>query len=177
MKFRLGRNCWNRNFVPLFHSFAYVYQCVVTVPGASGKLVDVCNALLIILVLHLFPVTAERKIFIIFLHIFHFPGSHFWWQCPVLKMYHSLSETRHPLQPEEQEVGIDPLSSYLNKPGGEFCMQILSEVTRKPGRGIPVSPACFEEQGSFKNISLDRYRVLRHDEYHKISTFDYRQMH
>ncbi|XP_058513212.1 TBC1 domain family member 5 isoform X2 [Ochotona princeps] len=27
-------------------------------------------------------------------------------------MYHSLSETRHPLQAEEQEVGIDPLSGY-----------------------------------------------------------------
>ncbi|XP_043330740.1 TBC1 domain family member 5 [Cervus elaphus] len=34
-------------------------------------------------------------------------------------MYHSLSETRHPLQPEEQEVGTDPLSSYSNKPGGD----------------------------------------------------------
>uniref|UniRef100_A0A8C6FUM3 TBC1 domain family member 5 n=1 Tax=Moschus moschiferus TaxID=68415 RepID=A0A8C6FUM3_MOSMO len=33
-------------------------------------------------------------------------------------MYHSLSETRHPLQPEEQEVGTDPLSSYSNKSGG-----------------------------------------------------------
>ncbi|XP_015423581.1 PREDICTED: TBC1 domain family member 5 isoform X2 [Myotis davidii] len=34
-------------------------------------------------------------------------------------MYHSLSETRHPLQPEEQEVGIDPLSSYSNRTGGD----------------------------------------------------------
>nr|XP_023417558.1 LOW QUALITY PROTEIN: TBC1 domain family member 5 [Cavia porcellus] len=34
-------------------------------------------------------------------------------------MYHSLSETRHPLQPEEQEVGIDPLSTYSNKSGGD----------------------------------------------------------
>lgn len=34
-------------------------------------------------------------------------------------MYHTLSETRHPLQPEEQEVGIDPLSSYSNKSGGD----------------------------------------------------------
>ncbi|XP_070323147.1 TBC1 domain family member 5 isoform X2 [Odocoileus virginianus] len=34
-------------------------------------------------------------------------------------MYHSLSETRHPLQPEEQEVGTDPLSSYSSKPGGD----------------------------------------------------------
>ncbi|XP_019484554.1 PREDICTED: TBC1 domain family member 5 isoform X1 [Hipposideros armiger] len=34
-------------------------------------------------------------------------------------MYHSLSETAHPLQPEEQEVGIDPLSSYANKTGGD----------------------------------------------------------
>ncbi|KAM4881683.1 TBC1 domain family member 5 isoform 2-T7 [Thomomys bottae] len=34
-------------------------------------------------------------------------------------MYHSLSETRHPLQSEEQEVGIDPLSSYLNKSNGD----------------------------------------------------------
>nr|XP_036852170.1 TBC1 domain family member 5 isoform X1 [Manis javanica]XP_036852171.1 TBC1 domain family member 5 isoform X1 [Manis javanica] len=33
-------------------------------------------------------------------------------------MYHSLSETRHPLQPEEQEVGIDPLWSY-SKSGGD----------------------------------------------------------
>uniref|UniRef100_A0A2K5IYQ8 TBC1 domain family member 5 n=1 Tax=Colobus angolensis palliatus TaxID=336983 RepID=A0A2K5IYQ8_COLAP len=34
-------------------------------------------------------------------------------------MYHSSSETRHPLQAEEQEVGIDPLSSYSNKSGGD----------------------------------------------------------
>ncbi|XP_058146753.1 TBC1 domain family member 5 [Dasypus novemcinctus] len=34
-------------------------------------------------------------------------------------MYHSLSEPRHPLQPEEQEVGIDPLSSYSDKSGGD----------------------------------------------------------
>ncbi|NXA19722.1 TBCD5 protein, partial [Ibidorhyncha struthersii] len=32
-------------------------------------------------------------------------------------MYHSVSETSHPLQTEEQEIGIDPLQSYLNKPG------------------------------------------------------------
>uniref|UniRef100_A0A8B9QID7 TBC1 domain family member 5 n=1 Tax=Apteryx owenii TaxID=8824 RepID=A0A8B9QID7_APTOW len=32
-------------------------------------------------------------------------------------MYHSVSETSHPLQTEEQEMGIDPLQSYLNKPG------------------------------------------------------------
>ncbi|XP_062458042.1 TBC1 domain family member 5 isoform X1 [Pezoporus occidentalis] len=31
-------------------------------------------------------------------------------------MYHSVSETSHPLQAEEQEIGIDPLQSYLNKP-------------------------------------------------------------
>ncbi|KAB0356857.1 hypothetical protein FD754_001013 [Muntiacus muntjak] len=37
-------------------------------------------------------------------------------------MYHSLSETRHPLQPEEQEVGTDPLLSYSNKPGGNFFL-------------------------------------------------------
>lgn len=30
-------------------------------------------------------------------------------------MYHSVSETSHPLQSEEQEVGIDPLQSYLGK--------------------------------------------------------------
>ncbi|XP_045153461.1 TBC1 domain family member 5 isoform X2 [Echinops telfairi] len=34
-------------------------------------------------------------------------------------MYHSLSETRHPLQPEEQEVGIDPLSGYSTKSGAD----------------------------------------------------------
>ncbi|XP_054547136.1 TBC1 domain family member 5 isoform X2 [Talpa occidentalis] len=34
-------------------------------------------------------------------------------------MYHSLSEARHPLQSEEQEVGVDPLSSYSNKSGGD----------------------------------------------------------
>ncbi|XP_040585117.1 TBC1 domain family member 5 isoform X2 [Mesocricetus auratus] len=34
-------------------------------------------------------------------------------------MYQSVSETRHPLQSEEQEVGIDPLSSYSNKTGGD----------------------------------------------------------
>ncbi|XP_054017201.1 TBC1 domain family member 5 [Dryobates pubescens] len=32
-------------------------------------------------------------------------------------MYHSVSETSHPLQTEEQEIGIDPLHSYINKPG------------------------------------------------------------
>ncbi|NXN42586.1 TBCD5 protein, partial [Rhinoptilus africanus] len=32
-------------------------------------------------------------------------------------MYHSVSETSHPLQTEEQEIGIDPLQSYLIKPG------------------------------------------------------------
>ncbi|XP_061443404.1 TBC1 domain family member 5 isoform X2 [Rhineura floridana] len=31
-------------------------------------------------------------------------------------MYHSIAETSHPLQAEEQEVGIDPLQSYVNKP-------------------------------------------------------------
>ncbi|XP_077159142.1 TBC1 domain family member 5 isoform X2 [Paroedura picta] len=31
-------------------------------------------------------------------------------------MYHSISETRHPLQTEEQEIGIDPLQSFVNKP-------------------------------------------------------------
>nr|XP_048310885.1 TBC1 domain family member 5 isoform X2 [Myodes glareolus] len=34
-------------------------------------------------------------------------------------MYQSISETRHPLQSEEQEVGIDPLSSYSHKSGGD----------------------------------------------------------
>ncbi|XP_053823538.1 TBC1 domain family member 5 [Vidua chalybeata] len=32
-------------------------------------------------------------------------------------MFHSVSETSHPLQTEEQEIGIDPLQSFLNKPG------------------------------------------------------------
>ncbi|XP_015473689.1 TBC1 domain family member 5 isoform X4 [Parus major] len=32
-------------------------------------------------------------------------------------MYHSVSETSHPLQTEEQEIGIDPLQSFLSKPG------------------------------------------------------------
>lgn len=36
-------------------------------------------------------------------------------------MYKSVSETRHPLQSEEQEVGIDPLFSYSNKPRGDSC--------------------------------------------------------
>lgn len=41
-------------------------------------------------------------------------------------MYHSISETSHPLQAEEQEIGIDPLQSYLNKPDeGEFCTSVL----------------------------------------------------
>ncbi|XP_064907584.1 TBC1 domain family member 5 isoform X10 [Columba livia] len=35
----------------------------------------------------------------------------------IASMYHSVSETSHPLQTEEQEIGIDPLQSYLNKPG------------------------------------------------------------
>ncbi|XP_074261810.1 TBC1 domain family member 5 isoform X3 [Saimiri boliviensis] len=43
-------------------------------------------------------------------------------------MYHSLSETRHPLQPEEQEVGIDPLSSYSNKSGANYLLDIRDEV-------------------------------------------------
>lgn len=41
-------------------------------------------------------------------------------------MYHSISETSHPLQTEEQEVGIDPLQSYVNKPEeGEFPISAL----------------------------------------------------
>ncbi|NXB30475.1 TBCD5 protein, partial [Eulacestoma nigropectus] len=32
-------------------------------------------------------------------------------------MYHSVSEASHPLQTEEQEIGIDPLQSFLNKTG------------------------------------------------------------
>ena len=44
----------------------------------------------------------------------------------IANMYHSVSETSHPLQTEEQEIGIDPLQSYLNKPGeGEFCISVL----------------------------------------------------
>lgn len=43
-------------------------------------------------------------------------------------MYHSLSETRHPLQPEEQEVGTDPLSSYASKPGGKSPSGIAAEL-------------------------------------------------
>ncbi|XP_053117494.1 TBC1 domain family member 5 isoform X2 [Hemicordylus capensis] len=31
-------------------------------------------------------------------------------------MYHSITETSHPLQTEEQEIGIDPLQSFVNKP-------------------------------------------------------------
>ncbi|XP_042330613.1 TBC1 domain family member 5 isoform X5 [Sceloporus undulatus] len=31
-------------------------------------------------------------------------------------MYHSVTGTTHPLQTEEQEIGIDPLQSYVNKP-------------------------------------------------------------
>ncbi|XP_028926047.1 TBC1 domain family member 5 isoform X2 [Ornithorhynchus anatinus] len=34
-------------------------------------------------------------------------------------MYHSLSEASHPLQSEEQEVGTDPLLSYLSKSEGD----------------------------------------------------------
>lgn len=43
----------------------------------------------------------------------------------IANMYHSVSETSHPLQTEEQEVGIDPLQSYLNKTEeGEFCISV-----------------------------------------------------
>ncbi|NXD21990.1 TBCD5 protein, partial [Spelaeornis formosus] len=49
-------------------------------------------------------------------------------------MYHSVSETSHPLQIEEQEIGIDPLQSFLNKPGEVlksakaffFCLNVHS---------------------------------------------------
>ncbi|XP_038615854.1 TBC1 domain family member 5 isoform X2 [Tachyglossus aculeatus] len=34
-------------------------------------------------------------------------------------MYHSLTETSHPLQTEEQEIGTDPLLSYLSKSEGD----------------------------------------------------------
>ncbi|XP_007529777.2 TBC1 domain family member 5 isoform X2 [Erinaceus europaeus] len=34
-------------------------------------------------------------------------------------MYHSLSEARHPLAQEEQEVGVDPLSSYSRRSEGD----------------------------------------------------------
>ncbi|NXN94361.1 TBCD5 protein, partial [Rhinopomastus cyanomelas] len=32
-------------------------------------------------------------------------------------MYHSAFETSHPLQPEEQEIGVDPLQSYVSRTG------------------------------------------------------------
>lgn len=135
----LGRNCWNENLVPLFHFFyIYAYQCVVTVPGACGKFVNVCHAHLIIFHFAFIP-SRSRKKFIIFLHIFHLPGGHSWWHCPVLTMYHSLSETRHPLQPEEQEVGIDPLLSYSHKPGGEFCMQIILRLLGNMAEGLQLA--------------------------------------
>lgn len=40
-----------------------------------------------------------------------------WLEFTIANMYHSVSETSHPLQTEEQEIGIDPLQSYLHKPG------------------------------------------------------------
>lgn len=49
-----------------------------------------------------------------------------WLEFTIANMYHSVSETSHPLQTEEQEIGIDPLQSYLHKPGeGEFCISVL----------------------------------------------------
>ena len=54
-------------------------------------------------------------------------------------MYHSLSETRHPLQPEEQEVGTDPLSSYPDQPGGEFPARITAELLGKLAAGLQLA--------------------------------------
>lgn len=142
MRFRFGEKLLKWKFCATCCFFAYACQCVVTVPDACGKLVNVCNAHLIISILYLFPVIAKRKNIISLSLFFNLPGSHFFWHCPVLTMYHSLSETRHPLQPEEQEVGIDPLSSYSNKTGGEFCMQIHSVVPGNPSRETLVSSAC-----------------------------------
>lgn len=95
-------------------------------------------------------------------------------------MYHSLSETRHPLQPEEQEVGIDPLWSY-SKSGGEFCMQIHSAVIGTHSRRLPVSSACLicksvaeAEQATLKTFPCVSIEHSYANEYHEKSTFSYR---
>ncbi|CAI5788463.1 Hypothetical predicted protein [Podarcis lilfordi] len=43
-------------------------------------------------------------------------GNYYLLKVPSVNMYHSITETSHPLQAEEQEIGIDPLQSYVNKP-------------------------------------------------------------
>lgn len=179
----MGRNIWNGNLVPLFHFFAYAYWCVVTVPGVCGKLVNVCNTHLIISFLYLFSVIAERKKYSSFFFcVFHLPGGYFWRRCPVFTMYHSLSETRHPLQPEEQEVGIDPLSSYSNKTGGEFRVRVHSSLTGKPGGGSWLALPAVCEQFSRWSRARQLLRTFpwvgtgRSDPsaWHKRSTLNYR---
>lgn len=52
------------------------------------------------------------------------------------RMYHSISETSHPLQTEEQEIGIDPLQSYVNKPEeGVFPISTLGILSSSESLG------------------------------------------
>ncbi|EPY74784.1 hypothetical protein CB1_001891001 [Camelus ferus] len=63
--------------------------------------------------------------------------------CPVLIMYPSLSETRHPLEPEEQEVGIDPLSSDSSKPGGAdetSLPALVADRNSSPTEAVTATP-------------------------------------
>ncbi|XP_074125821.1 TBC1 domain family member 5 [Sminthopsis crassicaudata] len=54
-------------------------------------------------------------------------------------MFHSFSETRHPLQAEEQEVGVDPLLGYLKSEGESNENGRINPTTDSDGTFISYS--------------------------------------
>ncbi|NP_001272922.1 TBC1 domain family member 5 isoform b [Mus musculus] len=68
-------------------------------------------------------------------------------------MYKSVSETRHPLQSEEQEVGIDPLFSYSNKTRGDLSQN---------GRG---SNSTLDTEGTFNSYMKEWEELFVNNNY------------
>lgn len=142
------------NFLTFFLFFFYLV--------AYRKLVDVYCALLIIFFCLVFLPTYIRKTLIFFSLDFHL-GNYFWWLSPLYAMYQSISETRHPLQSEEQEVGIDPLSSYSHKSGGKFCVQMLFAYAGNSTAGLSKFCSCYRYHPFYEanqKILLGMYRIF-----------------
>ncbi|XP_062984590.1 TBC1 domain family member 5 isoform X2 [Elgaria multicarinata webbii] len=68
-------------------------------------------------------------------------------------MYHSVPGTSHPLQTEEQEIGIDPLQSYVNKPE--------EDVSNENGRMHHIS----DSDGTFLSYSKEWEELFVNNNY------------
>ncbi|KAF4799301.1 TBC1 domain family member 5 [Turdus rufiventris] len=77
-------------------------------------------------------------------------------------MYHSVSETSHPLQTEEQEIGIDPLQSFLNKPG-EGLGFLIEGTGGSSENGS--APATSDSDGTFTSYSKEWEELFVNNNY------------